>query len=373
MKQRIVSASLLYRLLVLLALFALVACGPSAPAVGTTAVTPSPTPQVPTALVAQPTATETAPLPSPTLAPATETPTPLPPTATASPLSPAASPTAFPSPTYTQVPPPTSPTPSPTPAPSILSFTVVPTTTVNVGDVLHFTWRATGERAELCPLEGTGPVDGLCRAVPLQGSTTYTTQASDMGFLGFVLRAWSGQVSRLVAARVYLQCQNLRSWFFANPPAVCPAAEADVSYAAAEHFEHGMMIWVQDTDTFYVFYSQPDASGLQTYIWSIGLQLKPGASLDHRTGETPPAGLYEPVSGFGLIWRGEADWPDAADARQRLGWATEPEFGVDTAYQCETGFGPHLWDCFLQAPGGEVLLLRPDSTAQVHFLWQVWK
>ncbi len=372
MKLRFVSASPLHQLLVLLVLSALAACGPTPTPAGNTALAPSPTPETPTAVAVQPTATETVPLPSPTLAPATETPTLAPPTATASPLPPAASPTPLPSPTATQPPPPASPTPSPVPSPSVLSFTVVPTTTLSVGDVLHFAWRATGDRAELCPLEGLGPADGLCRAVPLQGSTTWTTEESDMGFLGFVLRAWSGQIDQLAVAYVHLQCQNLRPWFFQNPPAVCPAAAADVSYAAAEHFEHGMMIWVQDTDTFYVFFSQPNQAGQTYFISTTGLQYPPGA-LSHRTGETPPAGLYEPVSGFGLIWRGEAEWPDAADARQRLGWATEPEFGFDTAYQCETEFGPHLWDCFLQAPDGEVLLLRPDSTAQVHFLWSVWK
>ena len=103
----------------------------------------------------------------------------------------------------------------------------------------------------------------------------------------------------------------------------------------------------------------------------VGLQLKPGASQDNRVGEAPPQGLYEPVSGFGLVWRGEVEWPALGDARQRLGWATEPEFGYDTAHQCETRAHPRSWTCYLRAPGGEVLRLYPDSTAQARTLWQV--
>jgi hypothetical protein len=82
--------------------------------------------------------------------------------------------------------------------------------------------------------------------------------------------------------------------------------------------------------------------------------------------EVPP-GLYEPVSGFGLIWRGEVVNSDKV--RTGLGWATAPEIGFDTAYQCAEPPAPHLWTCFVRDPRGKVLRLRPDSTAQVNLLW----
>ena len=61
---------------------------------------------------------------------------------------------------------------------------------------------------------------------------------------------------------------------------------------------------------------------------------------------------------------------DSAKARQRLGWATAPEFGFDTAYQCATRAHPRSWSCYLRGPSGELLHLHPDSTAQVRLLWQ---
>jgi len=298
---------------------------------------PSPTPR--------PTATETAP-PIPT-----ETVTPPPPTAT---------------PTIAH-------TPTHTPGPTILAFQITPTVTANVGDVLAMSWQATGERAEICPVGASGPIEQRCRAVSVSGSTEWTTDEEAMSYSGFALRAWYGTVNTLKVVEVKLQCQNLRQWFFPNPPQNCPAAQAATSYAAGQYFEHGFMIWTQEPDTFYVFYQGQDAAGFQTFDWVIdpGSALKPGASPDNRVGEPPAAGLFEPVSGFGMAWRGEINGI-RPDVRERLGWATEPEFAFDSAHQCMTVSLMHYWVCFQRGPRGEILRLYPDSTAQVRFVWEEW-
>ncbi|MDH4208717.1 MAG: hypothetical protein OEV76_07570 [Anaerolineae bacterium] len=298
---------------------------------------PSPTPQ--------PTATEIAP------AVPTETVAPPPPAAT---------------PTVTQ--PPTS-----APGPSILAFQITPSVTANLGDVLAMYWQATGERAELCPVGPTGPVEDRCRDVAVSGNTQWTTDEEAMSYTGFALRAWSGTSSTLKVVEVKLQCQNLRQWFFPNPPQNCPSAQAATSYAAGQYFEHGFMIWTEEPDTFYVFYEGQDAAGFQTFDWVLDPQsmLKPGASPDNRVGEPPPAGLFEPVSGFGMIWRGEVN-AIRPEARQRLGWATGPEFAFDSAHQCMTLSLTHYWVCFQRGPRGEILRLHPDSTAQVRLVWEEW-
>ena len=41
----------------------------------------------------------------------------------------------------------------------------------------------------------------------------------------------------------------------------------------------------------------------------------------------PPAGLYQPVRGFGKLWR------DNESVRERLGWALAPEQGFESAWQ----------------------------------------
>ena len=260
--------------------------------------------------------------------------------------------------------------PTPTAAPQVLSFTANPTITQNLGDVVHLAWQANGQRVELCPLIGTGPTN--CQDVPLVGEQDVVIDELALTYVGFALRVYAGEATALKTVELHPQCRNLRTWFFADPPLRCPVAEALTSYAASQHFERGLMVWVEETDEFYVFYDEPDEQGFQVVQRTVGLELKPGASEDNRIGEDPPPGLYEPVSGFGLVWRGEVEWPYADVVRERLGWATVPESGYDTAYQCSTPAYPRLWNCFLLGPGGEVLHLRPDSTAGVRILWEVW-
>ena len=45
-------------------------------------------------------------------------------------------------------------------------------------------------------------------------------------------------------------------------------------------------------------------------------------------GLTPPEGLFEPVRGFGRLWREELGGPDAL-----AGWALEPEQGYTGSVQ----------------------------------------
>jgi hypothetical protein len=309
------------------------------------------------------------PSPQAPTAPAEPSPTPqLTPTATA----PSVPTEAVPSPLPTATPAITEP-PTSLPAPTILAFQIAPTVTTNVGDVLDMSWQATGDRAEICPVDASGPVEQRCQDVSPSGSTEWTIDEKAMSYTGFALRAWSGSASTLKVIDVKLQCQKLRQWFFPNPPQNCPATQAATSYAAGQYFQHGFMIWTQEPDTFYVFYEGLDAEGFQTFDWVIdpSLMLKPGASPDNRVGESPPAGLFEPVSGFGMVWRGEISGV-RADVRQRLGWATGPEFAFDSANQCMTLSLMHYWVCFQRGPSGEILRLHPDSTAQARFVWEEW-
>jgi hypothetical protein len=50
-----------------------------------------------------------------------------------------------------------------------------------------------------------------------------------------------------------------------------------------------------------------------------------GSEIDF--GEVPPAGLYQPINGFGKAW------VEIDSARERLGWATAPEQGYTMEIQ----------------------------------------
>ncbi len=147
-------------------------------------------------------------------------------------------------------------------------------------------------------------------------------------------------------------------WFMHDPPEICPDGPPLNSYAAAQRFERGWMIWVEESDTFYILFNlgaHPFDSRLA--FRTLGpLVLRPGASVDNRVEETPPAGLLEPVSGFGLIWRGEVEGLDV-DLRQALGWAVVPESGFETSVQCERQETYSSRTCYLQHIDGSVIVL----------------
>ena len=349
-------------------LIVLAACAPSPtpvliPSGPTAVVTPGANPTVGITLAARvqpPTA-----VPSSTLAPLVTTTTTPRPAATASVAPPAPTSTLPPTNAPIAISPPTSTAAPTSGAPIVFNFSITPTTTQRIGDRLTMKWRAAGDQAAVCPLFGLGPDESQCADVPPSGSRTVSVDESMLEYTGFVLRVTSGTNTSWATVMVALQCQGLRDWFFPNPPARCPSAPVETSEAAAQPFEHGLMIWTKTSDTFYVFLNGEGDN--QVFEFASHVRLKPGASPNNRVGGEP-AGRIDPVSGFGMLWRGEFE--EFSNVRARLGWGLLPEFAYTSAYQCELGYGTHLWVCYLRVPDNKVLKLRPDSTAQVHYLWR---
>ncbi len=93
--------------------------------------------------------------------------------------------------------------------------------------------------------------------------------------------------------------------------------------SAWESFQRGQMIWVRNQNdpndkSIYVLYTD---GSYQVYAdtWSDGQPVSGGL--------TPPAGLFEPVRGFGKVWR------DQTGVQTKLGWATATEVGGGGARQ----------------------------------------
>jgi serine/threonine-protein kinase len=93
-----------------------------------------------------------------------------------------------------------------------------------------------------------------------------------------------------------------------------PAAPVQVN-SASQLFERGSMIYAQETPArIYVLYNDGTFRRYDD-TWVGGVDPESG-------GETPPAGLLEPVRGFGKVWRTNPD------VRAGLGWAFTPEAGA---------------------------------------------
>jgi hypothetical protein len=72
------------------------------------------------------------------------------------------------------------------------------------------------------------------------------------------------------------------------------------------------------------------------------------------------------VRGFGKAWREGTSYRHGGQAlRDLLGWATEPEFSFNGAFQCDTQ--PKYGDCYLGDPGGAVYVTGPSASD--YHLW----
>ncbi|MDI3339927.1 MAG: hypothetical protein QJR03_05275 [Sphaerobacter sp.] len=103
---------------------------------------------------------------------------------------------------------------------------------------------------------------------------------------------------------------------------------------AYQRFERGTMIWVDVADVY-----NPARSVLVLYDDGTFARYQDtwdeGQAVDDPT-HTPPAGRYQPVRGFGKVWR------DVPGVRERLGWAVAPEHSSPGAYQ-RFNYGTMVW------------------------------
>jgi hypothetical protein len=127
---------------------------------------------------------------------------------------------------------------------------------------------------------------------------------------------------------------------------------------------------------------QPDVCGSQIYAffedgqwphwnptndaWREGLP-------ESDPGIVPPAGYFQPVRGFGRVWREAFFGTTGLSARERLGWAIDQEYSLgERSMQCHADDGC-LPRCYVAGPGKKpsgddvVYAISPDNT------WFVWQ
>jgi serine/threonine-protein kinase len=99
----------------------------------------------------------------------------------------------------------------------------------------------------------------------------------------------------------------------------CPRAEAAIVTAARQPFEHGLMLWRSDANLIY-------GLGPEGTWFFTGDTWREGDPADDPA-IIPPSGLYQPVRGFGKVWR------ERPGLRGALGWATAEEAGFAALIQ----------------------------------------
>ena len=217
------------------------------------------------------------------------------------------------------------------------------------GDTIILSWGTSGAtQVTLWWLVPTGQL-GEFWEVPLNGSFTYTIRDTERNATNFMLTATNAAGNHTnVTLAVTLRCTG--EWFIANPPDICPYNPPLASQAAEQPFENGFMIWIAELDQIVVLF----ADGLSPHYAIFTDEWNEGDPEIDPTLEPPP-GLYQPVRGFGLVWR-----EGYGDVRSRLGWATQPEQAYSTLYQ-QTSYWKYN-ETYIRALNGGVWYLKAERS-----------
>ncbi|MFQ5436691.1 MAG: hypothetical protein ACE5FD_17675, partial [Anaerolineae bacterium] len=224
-------------------------------------------------------------------------------------------------------PPPNQPTSQPTatstpiPGSPIIHFFRASTDPADPGDTIQLKWQISdADSINIYHLERGGPMGEPHWEVAASAAVTYTIRVGERESTSFILFAANAAGGSQATVTIALTCPD--EWFFTPAPEGCPAGPPLFSDAAAQPFEHGLMIWVKEMDAIIVLFDDGRSPHWRMFSdnWNEGDPVDDPAI-------QPPSGLYQPVRGFGLVWRQETG------VRDRLGWGAEIELAYGTAVQ----------------------------------------
>lgn len=282
--------------------------------------------------------------------------------------------------TATPGPSPTSPLfPTHTPEPATLTATAQPTLAglfirfftaaseeLAPGQNVTLFWEVGGaERVSIFELNTEGEREREWRNLSTSGQLTVNptvipaADESGTGSARFTLVASTGETSVEQILDLAFNCTTV--WFFAPPPASCPSTPPAPTFQVEQRFERGFMIWLEVTREIYIVYNDG-----QTPAWLLVPDTFVEGDPERDDNIIPPAGLLQPIRGFGKIWR------ENQRTRERLGWALQPEFGYDGLTQ-SSGTTDATRATYLRAAEGDILellaggqswqFIAPDATS----------
>jgi hypothetical protein len=214
---------------------------------------------------------------------------------------------------------------------AIDSFELLQIEELNPGKRLTFEWSTSGASGA-CLVSGTARRMGPWWQVPLSGTLTVEVFSTLYRDPSFTLQAYTPdgycavpgpppESEHDVSQSVSITWACELDYFFSPAPQRCPLEPAVTTAAAEQVFENGRMIWLEHLGVIYVLYPNGEFRGYYDE-WSPG-----DPESDPQI--IPPEGLYQPVRGFGNVWR------EQPGMRERLGWAIAPEQGFETIVQSE--------------------------------------
>ncbi len=228
----------------------------------------------------------------------------------------------------------------------IESFEIISSENKGSGKRVTLSWRSNGQSARI--ISGTGRSNPPWWQIPASGTITVELEESLYGDPPFTLQVFDTgdlkQAKEVIEATISFQWPCNHSYFFDPAPALCPADESTVSAAAEQPFEGGVMIWLEATDSIYIFDRSDSSWQRFEDTWS---EEQPESDL----AVVPPAERFQPIRGFGKVWR------DNPEVKEKLGWALGPELGFESVFQEQKMEHEDTTVSFLKTFNGQVFAL----------------
>ena len=228
--------------------------------------------------------------------------------------------------------------------PPVIDYFQANVAVADPGDTIELSWATTNAiSVTIYQLMPPGQL-GTFWDVVATGTMTYTISPGTRNYIDFTLFAANAQGQWAGASlQISLTCPD--TWFFTPAPEICPAAPAEFGAGAEQHFEHGVMVWVQSQDLIYVL-----SEDGQSRQWHVYLDEWEEGTAESDPTIFPPPGYYQPIRGFGLVWR------EQTGVRDKLGWAVDTESSYETAVQ-HTSYS--YSNVYIRAADGNVWRLLP--------------
>jgi hypothetical protein len=242
-----------------------------------------------------------------------------------------------------------------TPQPITITLFTIEPKTINPGDAITITWRTTGGQVNLFPINPFGQMS-LPYQVDNNDSMVIITDKSLRNSIQYMLNVHDARLNKDLQAfaSAVINCPDV--WFFPGGPSSCPQSPAITGTAAIQHFEHGIMIWFQPRNSIIILYSDEQYSPK----WDLRQDNYVDGQPESDPTLIPPKGKYQPVRGFGLVWRDE-DNTIGFRVRDRLGWAIDEEEVFIGALQCNSAV--KYTTCYLKDDRSRTIELKPERSA----------
>jgi hypothetical protein len=146
----------------------------------------------------------------------------------------------------------------------------------------------------------------------------------------YVLIAANDSVTVEAVVDVAVSCP--RAWFFAQSLTDgCPTESQVASQAQVQQFEHGRMFRIEATREIVIIFEDLPTGSIEPDrpAWLLVADTFTEGEPETAPDLQPPAGLLQPRSNLGKVWR------EASGVRDRLGWATGEATTFNTIIQRE--------------------------------------